>query len=145
MLGLFSGCLVFFVGDELIGRIGGAERKKPTGTQVSGNGLGIVLGAVLDGVPESIVIGLTLIGGSIGVAYITAVFLSNYPRESLRPGGSPTRDGPVAGSWACGRSSWPWPRLRHLAGYTLLEGPPTTPSPRADIPGSAILTMLAPR
>ena len=145
MLGLFSGCLVFFVGDELIGRIGGAERKKPTGTQVSGNGLGIVLGAVLDGVPESMVIGLTLIeGGSIGVAYITAVFLSNYPRESLRPGGSPTRDGPVAGSWACGRSSWPWPRLRHLAGYTLLEGASDdTVAFVQTFAGGAILTMLA--
>ena len=89
VLGLFLGCLVFFVGDQWIGHMGGSDRKSPTGPEAaannptvaaehsgstvvaehktstdaegSGNGLGIVLGAVLDGVPESMVIGLTLI------------------------------------------------------------------------------------
>ena len=80
VFGFLTGCLVFFGGDELIARLGGAQRKDPSGEQASGDALGIVLGSVLDGVPESMVIGLTLShGGSIGVAYITAVFLSNLP------------------------------------------------------------------
>ena len=47
----------------------------------SGEGpLALVLGTVLDGIPESMVIGLTLVGGeSIGVSYLAAVFLSNLP------------------------------------------------------------------
>ena len=80
VFGLIAGSLVFFVGDELIGRVGGDGRKDPTVGHTSENGLGIVLGAVLDGVPESMVIGLTLVqGGAIGVAYVSAVFLSNLP------------------------------------------------------------------
>jgi ZIP family zinc transporter len=39
-----------------------------------------VLGATLDGVPESVAIGLTLLGGgSVSVAMVVAVFLSNMP------------------------------------------------------------------
>jgi zinc transporter, ZIP family len=67
--GLLAGCLVFFGGDELIDRLGGSQRKDPSGEQSSGDPLSIVLGSVLDGVPEPMVIGLTLNqGGTIGVA-----------------------------------------------------------------------------
>src|SRR4051794_8518098 len=57
--GIFAGCGVFFVGDVLIDRSGGSERKDATGGQEGGSELAIVLGTVLDGIPESTVIGLT--------------------------------------------------------------------------------------
>src|SRR3954447_6970156 len=57
--GLFAGCLVFFGGDRMIDRLGGGGRKKPQG-QEGGSSLSIVLGTVLDGIPESMVIGLTI-------------------------------------------------------------------------------------
>ena len=50
--GLFGGCLTFYVGDVLIDRLGGAERKDMTGGQREGSPLAIVLGTVLDGIPE---------------------------------------------------------------------------------------------
>jgi zinc transporter, ZIP family len=50
--GLFAGCLVFFIGDGLIDRFGGADRKDATGDQDSGSPLAIVLGTVLDGIPS---------------------------------------------------------------------------------------------
>jgi len=145
VIGLFSGCLVFFVGNELIARVGGAGRKKATGTQESGNGLGIVLGAVLDGVPESMVIGLTLIqGGSIGVAYIASVFLSNLPE-----GISATR-GLTDSGWARSRVLGLWAivvavaALASLAGYALLEGASDdTVAFVQTFAAGAILTMLA--
>jgi ZIP family zinc transporter len=145
VVGLFSGCLVFFFGDELIGRIGGAGRKKPTDAQASGNPLAIVLGAVLDGVPESMVIGLTLIqGGSIGVSYITAVFLSNLPE-----GISATR-GLTDSGWSRSRVLGLWAGivavsgLASLAGFTLLEGASDdTVAFVQTFAGGAILTMLA--
>src|SRR3954454_1917049 len=69
-VGLFSGCLVFFFGNQLIDRLGGGDRKDASGDQEGGSALAIVLGTVLDGIPESIVIGLTIYeGGAVGVAY----------------------------------------------------------------------------
>ena len=79
-IGLFAGCAAFTVGDELIDRLGGSERKVMHGRESEGSPLAIVLGIVLDGIPESIVIGLTLLeGGSVSAAVIVAVFLSNLP------------------------------------------------------------------
>ena len=57
--GLFAGCLVFFFGDRMIDRLGGGDRKDATGVGDEGGGgnpLSIVLGTVLDGIPESMVI-----------------------------------------------------------------------------------------
>jgi len=145
VFGLIAGCLVFFAGNELIGRAGGANRKDPTGGHAPENGLGIVLGSVLDGVPESMVIGLTLVqGGAIGVAYISAVFLSNLPE-----GISATR-GLVDSGWTRGRVLGLWAvvvavsALASLAGYALLESAsPDTVAFVQTFAAGAILTMLA--
>src|SRR5215211_4874024 len=48
-LGLSAGALTFFVGDLLVDRMGGEERKKMRRTAGAGSGLAIVLGIVLDG------------------------------------------------------------------------------------------------
>ena len=48
-----------------------------------GSGLPILLGAVLDGIPESLVLGITLAtGDAVSTAFVVAVFVSNLP-ESL--------------------------------------------------------------
>ncbi len=47
-----------------------------------GNGLAIALGAILDGIPESLVIGLPLLGGGkIGVGLVAGFFLANIPQD----------------------------------------------------------------
>jgi ZIP family zinc transporter len=72
-LGLGAGALAYFGGDRLIDRGGGDESDDPKG---------IVLGALLDGIPESAAIGLTLLaGGGVSVSFITAVFISNLPES----------------------------------------------------------------
>ncbi|HEX5937218.1 MAG TPA: ZIP family zinc transporter [Actinomycetota bacterium] len=77
--GILSGALVFFVGDELIARAGGEGRKSPQHAE-GASARAIVLGTVLDGIPESIVVGLTLLSGEgLSVAVVAAVFLSNLP------------------------------------------------------------------
>jgi ZIP family zinc transporter len=49
----------------------------------AGAGMSIALGALLDGVPESMVIGLGVAaGGSVNLGFLVAVFVSNIP-ESL--------------------------------------------------------------
>jgi ZIP family zinc transporter len=143
--GLFAGSLVFFGGDELIGRLGGAKRKSMAGEQEEGTALAIVLGTVLDGIPESVVIGLTLLqGGSVSVPVLIAVFLSNLP-EAI----GATKGLAVAG-WRPSRILGLWgavvlvSALASLAGYGLFgDASPNTIAFVLAFAGGAILTMLA--
>lgn len=82
-LGLAGGAVMFYVGDLLIDRRGGEHRKRSGGQQERGSANAIVLGALMDGIPESVAIGVSLVGGgSVAVPVVIAVFLSNVP-ESL--------------------------------------------------------------
>jgi ZIP family zinc transporter len=85
---LAAGSLVFFVGDRMIAGMGGENRKNSEGNQDeddsgSDSGLGIVLGTVLDGIPESAVLGMSLVGGGgVSIALLAGIWVSNFP-ESL--------------------------------------------------------------
>jgi ZIP family zinc transporter len=145
--GIFSGCLVFFVGDRLIDRLGGGDRKDPTGAVEEGGSspLSIVLGTVLDGIPESMVIGLTIFeGGAVGAAYLAAVFISNLP-ESIS-----STSGLLTSGWVKSRILWMWvgitvvSALASVAGYGLFQD--SSPGVVAFVltfAAGAILTMLA--
>ena len=143
--GLFAGCLVFFGGDRLIDRLGGSERKDAAGGQESGSSLSIVLGTVLDGVPESMVIGLTIFqGGAVGAAYLAAVFISNLP-ESIS-----STAGLALSGWQKSRILWMWIAIAvisgvaSLAGYGLFQhSSPDTVAFVLCFAAGAILTMLA--
>lgn len=83
VFGLTLGALAFFVGDAIIDHRGGEHRKRSGGEQEDGAAGAIVLGALMDGIPESVAIGVSLLSGNgVGVAVVAAVFLSNVP-ESL--------------------------------------------------------------
>ena len=143
--GIFAGCAVFFGGDWLIDRSGGADRKDADGGQASGSALAIVLGSVLDGIPESMVIGLTIFqGGAVGAAYLTAVFISNLP-ESIS-----STSGLLTSGWKKSRILWMWiaialiSGLASLAGYGLFQhASPGTVAFVLAFAAGAILTMLA--
>jgi ZIP family zinc transporter len=79
--GFATGALAFYVGDWLIDRRGGHGRKRASGEdQLAGKANAIVLGTVLDGIPESFVLGASLAqGGSIALAIVVGVFLCNVP------------------------------------------------------------------
>jgi zinc transporter, ZIP family len=82
--GIFAGSLTFYVGDRVIDNMGGEGRKHMRGGgQAAGVALAIVLGIVLDGIPESAVVGLDLHGGEgVSAAFVVAVFLSNLPEAA---------------------------------------------------------------
>ena len=104
-LGLLAGCGTFFLGDTLIDRMGGGERKSSGGEQAGGSALAIVLGIVLDGIPESLVLGLTVLeAGTVSAAFLAAVLSRTFPRRSPQAPASPPPDGRRHASWASGAS-----------------------------------------
>jgi len=80
-IGFACGALVFYVGDTLIDHMGGEGRKSMTGeTQLADSASAIVLGTVLDGIPESFVLGASLLQeGVVPTAVVVGVFVSNVP------------------------------------------------------------------
>jgi zinc transporter, ZIP family len=143
--GLSAGALVYFGGDELIDRQGGEKRKSMGGEQEEGTALAIVLGIVLDGIPESVVIGLTLLeGGGVGVAMLVAVFLSNLPEAIGATSGLAVAGWKrlhILGLWALVILA---SGLAALAGYGLFgDASPNTIAFVLAFAGGAILTMLA--
>ncbi len=78
-LGFIVGASVYTAANWVLARRGAKHRKRSTQDD-SGNGLAIALGALLDGIPESIVIGVSLLaGGGVSTVAVIAVFVSNVP------------------------------------------------------------------
>jgi ZIP family zinc transporter len=143
--GFGAGALVFYAGDRLISRLGYEQRKDIDASAPDASPLTIVLGTFLDGVPESAVLGLTLLQtGSIGVSMLVAVLISNVPEavaatSSLR-----------AADWPTSRVFLLWAAIAlasgaaSAAGYALLDGAsPATLAFILAFAGGAILTMLS--
>jgi ZIP family zinc transporter len=79
-VGLALGAITFFIGDWWVDRAGGAHRKRSGGEQAQGNSFGIFIGTLLDGIPESFILGASLVAGAgVSVAFLAAVFISNLP------------------------------------------------------------------
>ena len=115
------GGAVFAVGDWLLSRKGGGERKDPSGAQADGSPMAIVLGSVLDGIPESFVLGLTVLQGGVSLPLFAGVALSNLPE------GMSSSSGLKAAGWPRGQVVWMWlavvavSGLAAAAGYVLLD------------------------
>jgi ZIP family zinc transporter len=83
-LGFLGGAAVYTAANVVISRRGGKHRKRSGHGQSQdsggGSGAAIAVGALLDGIPESIVIGVSLLSGrGVSLVALIAVFLSNVP------------------------------------------------------------------
>lgn len=98
IIGFLGGASVYVACNVLLARRGAAHRKRSGDLQASeaeqpGSGTAIAIGALLDGVPESVVLGLSLLGGSgVGVPVLAAIFISNLP-EGLSSSAGMKRNG----------------------------------------------------
>ncbi|PXY33874.1 ZIP family metal transporter [Prauserella flavalba] len=144
-VGMLAGALVFYTGDALIDRIGGHNRKRSGDHPANSSAPAIVLGIVLDGIPESIVLGLTLVtSDTIGLAVLAAVFLSNLPEAVAATVGLRARSWRPAGVLGLWTTVTITSGLAALAGYLLLDtADPSVVAFVNAFAGGAILTMLA--
>lgn len=149
-VGFLGGAGAYVLANVVLSRRGARHRKRsgdqqPKEADAQGSGLAIAVGALLDGVPESVVLGVSLLGGGgVGVAVLVAVFISNVP-EGLSSAAGMKRAGRSAryvfGVWggialASG--------LAALLGNLLLRGAsPATTAVITAVAAGAILTMIA--
>jgi zinc transporter, ZIP family len=79
-LGLGLGALTYFAADGAVGRMTSGGRGVDGRRQASNAGTALALGALLDGVPEQMVLGIGLAeGGGVGVGLLVAIWVSNLP------------------------------------------------------------------
>jgi ZIP family zinc transporter len=144
-IGIAVGALTFYFADKWVDHLGGAQRKDFDGGQVSGSGTGILLGSLLDGVPESLVLGLSIAHSpQVSLAFVFAVAISNIPQGL---GGTA---GLLSSGWARPRITRLWLAvcgasiLAAAVGYTVAQLLPGASGALFDaFAAGALLVMLA--
>ncbi|MBE1552171.1 ZIP family zinc transporter [Mycobacterium sp. OAS707] len=149
-VGFVCGAAAYVAANSVLARFGAQHRKRshdrqPAEDKAPGSGLAIAVGALLDGIPESVVLGVSLIGGAgVGIPVLAAVFISNLP-EGLSS---------AAGMKQAGRSAayvfavWTTIALLSgaaaLLGYLTLDGAsPVLIAVITAVAAGAILAMIA--
>ena len=148
--GFLGGAAVYTAANWWLARQGAKHRKRSGGHQPSeddaaGSGLAIAVGALLDGIPESIVIGLSLLGGEgVSLVAVIAIFLSNIP-EGLSSAAGMKRAGRSAGYvFGVWGGIAAMSGLASLAGYTLFRDlSADAVAATTAVAAGAILAMLA--
>ncbi len=147
--GFLAGAVIFTLGTFALNHHGGRRRKRsgnqPSEQEQPGSGLVLALGALIDGIPESIAIGVSLIsGGAVSAVAVAAVFLSNVPEglssaAGMRDAGRSTAY--VFGVWTTIAVA---SAVASLIGYVVFSGlPREAVAATIAIAGGAILAMLA--
>ena len=148
-IGFLGGSAVYTLANWFLSHHGARHRKRsgnqqPSESEQSGSGLAIAVGALLDGIPESIAIGVSMIaGGAVSMVTLAAVFLSNVP-EGLSSS---------AGMKKAGRSAKyvmaVWAAIAIISGFASLMGytmfrnfSPGVIAATVAIAAGAILSML---
>jgi zinc transporter, ZIP family len=150
--GFVGGALAYTAANVLVARAGARHRKRSGSdpherqpeAEEGNSGLAIAVGALLDGIPESVVIGVSLLaGGAVSWVTVAAVFLSNVP-EGLSSAAGMKRSGRSAayvfGVWGGIAVT---SGVAAMIGYAALAGaPPALIAAVTAVAAGAILAML---
>jgi len=96
---LFAGAATFVLGTRLLEKRGGKNRKSLSSQSTeseNNNPLAIVLGSALDGIPESFVLGLSVLNGGVSATLLAGIALSNLPEGMAASAGLRTRKWPLS-------------------------------------------------
>ena len=113
-------------------------------SRASTEGAAIALGALLDGVPESMVLGMSVAGGgAVSIGFLVAVFVSNIP-ESLSSTAGMRAAHPPRWIYALWAGIVVASAIAAMVGYWLVTALPGTDGRYIEaLAGGAVLTMLA--
>lgn len=151
-IGTAAGAMAYTLGNVVLARRGARHRKRsghgqsqPSETQQSGSGMALALGALLDGVPESAVIGVSLLdGGAVSMVTVAAVFISNVPEGLSSSAGmrkSGRSKGYIFGVWGAIAAA---STLAAVLGYAVVGDLPIgVVAAVTAVAAGAILAMLA--
>lgn len=148
-IGFLAGALIYTLANRWLCYRGAKHRKRsgseqPSEEEHGGSGAAIAVGALIDGIPESIVIGLSLLqGGAVSSVAVIAVFLSNVP-EGLSSASGMKKAGRSAayifGVWgAIALASG----IASVVGYTAFRGlPESIVAATTAVAAGGIMAML---
>ena len=151
IVGFLIGALLYVVADMLLERMAACAPKREgpdrrDGARAAIGGTALLVGAVLDGIPENAAIGISLAAGDqgLGLVLLAAVFLGNVP-ESLCSAAGMRRAGHsrrhVVVVWAVAAVAC---TVASVVGYALLGGlAPDLIGALLALAAGGILAMLA--
>ena len=144
-----AGALAYTGANVALARRGAQHRKRsdrqPAEDEHAGSGTAIALGALLDGVPESVVLGASLLEGTgVSLTVLAAIFVSNVPEGLSSAAGMKEARRPASYVFAVWGGIALASGAAALVGYLVLgEASSQTLGALTAVAAGAILAMIA--
>nr|WP_206762405.1 ZIP family metal transporter [Cytobacillus firmus] len=144
-IGFMAGAVTFTLLDIMISKKGAQHRKRSGHKAAASSGIVLFAGTIMDAIPESIMIGTSLLeADSVSFLLVTAIFISNFP-EGLSSTSGMKKSGyskkKIILLWS---SVFVISGMASMAGYIFLDGATEAVlSGIAGFAGGAIIAMVA--